>query len=208
MSEKTKVGSSYQANSPEEQQVAYDDWAANYEKDLCAMGYRIPAVAAAIFSRFVPLDCGPILDAGCGGGIQAEPLHHAGYGPITGIDFSEGMLDVAREKGFYTELRQIELGKPLGFADETFSVVFSIGTITPRHAPPSSFEELLRIAKPGATFVFSMRNDPTQEPGYPAALEHHTKNNHWQHVFSTDGFYSMPYGETTVTHQVHVYQKK
>jgi SAM-dependent methyltransferase len=102
----------------------------------------------------------------------------------------------------------MELGKPLDFADETFSVVFSIGTITPRHAPPSSFEELLRIAKPGATFVFSMRNDPTQEPGYPAALEHHTKNNDWQPIFSTDGFYSMPYGEPTVTHQVHVYQKK
>ncbi|MFT5115318.1 MAG: putative TPR repeat methyltransferase [Parasphingorhabdus sp.] len=207
MNEKTKVGHSYKASSPAEQQAVYDEWASNYESDLCAMGYRVPAVAAAIFSRFVPLDCGPILDAGCGGGIQAEPLSYAGYGPITGIDFSKGMLDVARQKNIYTDLRQMELGQPLDFDDESFSVIFSTGTITPRHAPPESFDELLRVAKPQALIIFSMRNDSEQEPAYPAAVEGHTTANHWQHIFSTDGFHSMPYGEPDVTHQIHVYQK-
>ena len=208
MNEKTKVGNAYQTNSTEEQQAAYDEWAAEYEKDLCQMGYRIPAVAAAIFTRFVPLDCGPILDAGCGGGIQAEPLYHAGYSPITGIDFSQGMLDVASAKGVYSELRQMQLGKRLDFDDETFPVIFSCGTITPKHAPPNSFDELLRIAKKDAFFVFSMRNDSAQEPEYPAAIAQYTAQDHWRHVFSTDGFVSMPYGEPTVSHQIHVYQKK
>ncbi|MBX2839472.1 MAG: class I SAM-dependent methyltransferase [Gammaproteobacteria bacterium] len=206
MNETTKVGDSYQTSSPEEQRTVYDNWAQEYEKDLCQMGYRIPAVAAAVFTRFVPLDCGPILDAGCGGGIQAEPLHHAGYGPITGIDFSEGMLDVAREKGIYAELRQMELGKRLDFEDQTFPAILSCGTITPRHAPPHSFDELLRIAKKGAFIVFSMRNDPNQEPEYPAAIERHTSKGHWQPLFATEGFLSMPYGEPTVSHQIHVYQ--
>ena len=207
MNEKTKVGRSYHVNSPEEQKALYDDWAANYENDLCAMGYRLPAVAAAIFTRFVPLHSGPILDAGCGGGIQSEPLVHAGYGPIVGIDFSPGMLEVAREKGIYAELRQMALGETLDFPDETFPVIFSIGTITPKHAPPESFDDLIRIAKPCGLFVFSMRNDPDQEPGYPAALEHHTEAGNWRHIFSTEGFQSMPYGQQEVTHQVHVYEK-
>ena len=208
MNEKTKVGNSYAVNSSDEQQAVYDTWAEDYEKDLCEMGYRIPAVAAAVFTRFVPLDSGPILDAGCGGGIQTEALALAGYGPFTGIDFSQGMLDVAQKKDLYANLQQMELGKPLGFADETFSVIYSTGTITPRHAPPSSFDELIRIAKKDAVIIFSLRDDPAQEPEYPMAIEHHSHTGSWDHIFSTNSFYSMPYGEPTVTHRVHVYKKR
>ena len=45
--EETGVARSYRAKSLEEQQAAYDSWAKQYEADLCAMGYRIPAVLAA-----------------------------------------------------------------------------------------------------------------------------------------------------------------
>ena len=31
----------YDATSQAEQQATYDDWAAKYEQDLCAMGYRL-----------------------------------------------------------------------------------------------------------------------------------------------------------------------
>ncbi len=206
MTEKTKVGNSYLAQSPEEQEAVYDQWAAKYEIDLCGMGYRIPAVAAAVFARFVPLDCGPILDAGCGGGIQIEPLILAGYGSVTGIDFSRGMLDVAAQKGLYAELKQMALGGKLDFPDDTFAAVLSIGTITPKHAPPESFDDLIRITKTGGSLIFSLRNDPAQDPAYPAALERHTQAGNWLHRFSTEGFQSMPYGEPGVTHQVHVYE--
>ena len=37
------VDASYRVRSVAEQRAAYDDWAARYEGDLCAMGYRIPA---------------------------------------------------------------------------------------------------------------------------------------------------------------------
>ena len=207
MSETTKVSHSYQAHSAEEQRAVYDQWALAYEKDLCQMGYRIPAIAAAVFCKFVPIDSGPILDAGCGGGIQSEPLYHTGYGPITGIDFSAGMLEVARSKGIYAALHQMELGKRLDFEDESFSVIFSIGTITPRHAPPHSFDELIRVAKRSALIIFSLRSDSEQDPEYPATIVKHTNAHQWRPVFSTDEFQSMPYGEPKITHQVHVYQK-
>jgi SAM-dependent methyltransferase len=202
----TKVSDSYGASSVEEQQASYDNWAEDYEKDLCAMGYRIPAVIASMFTRFVPADARPILDAGCGGGIQAEPLAMLGYQPIVGIDLSEGMLKVARGKGIYDDLRQMTLGERLDFPDDTFAAILSSGVITPKHAPPHSFDELIRIARPGAPIIFSLRDDPGQEPEYPAALQRLEKEGAWAPVFQTPGFRSMPYGEPEVEHRVHVYQ--
>ena len=202
----TGVARSYRAETLEEQQAAYDSWAEQYEIDLCAMGYRIPAVMAAVATRFIPASATPILDAGCGGGIQAEPLAMLGYGPITGIDLSEGMLEVARAKNLYSELRQMTLGEKLDFPDDTFAAVISSGTITPHHAPPKSFEELIRVAKPGASIIFSMRDDPAQEPEYPATVIALAEAGLWHKVFSTESFYSMPYGEPEITHRVHVYE--
>ena len=203
---RTDVSRSYHANSLEDQQAAYDDWALNYETDLCAMGYRIPAMIAAAFVRFVPVDTSPILDAGCGGGIQAEPLAMLGYSPIVGIDLSEGMLEVARNKNFYAQLKQATLGETLDFPDDHFGAVVSAGTITPKHAPPHSFDELIRIARPGAHFLFSMRDDPLQEPEYPAAVKRLEDEDKWQPVFTSNSFHSMPYGEPEITHRIHVYQ--
>ena len=202
----TDVSKSYAAASPEEQQSRYDDWASSYEPDLCGMGYRIPAVIGAVFTRFVPSGTTPILDAGCGGGIQTEPLALVGYDGFVGIDLSEGMLAVARRKGFYGDLRQMALGAPLDFPDDSFGAVLSSGTITPGHAPPHSFDELVRVARPGAPVIFSLRDDPGQDPAYPATLDRLAAAGAWREVFATASFQSMPYGEPDVTHRVHVYQ--
>ena len=92
------VAISYSAKSAEEAEAAYDEWAASYEPDLCRDGYRLPGHLATVFTRHVPADAAPILDAGCGGGIQTEALRLVGYTGFVGIDFSEGMLEVARGK--------------------------------------------------------------------------------------------------------------
>ncbi len=202
----TGVGKSYRAETIDEQQAAYDEWAGKYEPDLCAMGYRIPAVISAVFTRFVPHDAAPILDAGCGGGIQAEAIAMLGYGPITGIDLSDGMLAIARNKNIYADLRQMTLGEHLDFPDHTFSAVISSGVITPKHAPAHTFIELIRVTKPGAPIVFSLRDDVKQEPEYPQMVERLETEGAWTPVFRTGSFHSMPYGEPEVTHRVHVYR--
>lgn len=199
------VNRSYQVRSAAEARTAYDDWADQYEPDLCAAGYRIPAMIAAVFTRFVPANTAPVLDAGCGGGIQAEPLAELGYGPIVGIDLSDGMLAVAAKKGIYSELKQQVMGERLDFPDDHFGAVICSGVITPGHAPPHSFDELVRVACPGARIIFSLRSDDKQMPAYPQAVERLTSAGAWQHVFSTKPFHSMPYGEPDVLHQIHAY---
>ena len=205
---RTDVSKSYHAKSVEEQQEAYDSWASNYEADLCAMGYRIPSMIASVFVKHVPIETSPILDAGCGGGILSEPLAMLGYGPIVGIDLSEGMLEIAESKGFYSDLQQATLGETLNFPDNHFGAIVSAGTITPKHAPAHSFKELVRIAKTDALIIFSLRDDSFQEPEYPAMLEELENQGKWESVFTSDNFYSMPYGEPEVTHRIHVYRVK
>ena len=202
----TDVSKSYAAETVEQQQSAYDDWAERYEQDLCAMGHRNPAVVPTAFARYVPADTAPILDAGCGGGIQAEPLAWLGYGPIIGIDLSDGMLEVARRKGIYAELRQMTLGEHLDFPDNHFGATLSCGCITPKHAPANSFDELIRVTQAGGYIVFSLRDDPMQEPEYPAALVRHEQAGHWEPITVTPAFQSMPYGEPEIFHRVHVYK--
>ena len=200
------VEKSYQVKTPAQAQAAYDDWAETYEADLCAAGYRIPAMIASIFTRFVPQDAGPLLDAGCGGGIQIEPLVELGYGPFIGIDLSEGMLAVAAKKNLYEKLLPQTMGERLDFDDDAFAAVICAGVITPGHAPPHSLEELVRVTRPGGKIIFSLRSDEKQLPAYPAAVEDLTARKVWSPVFATKPFHSMPYGEPEVLHQVHVYE--
>lgn len=200
------VSKSYGVKTTEEAEAAYDEWAADYEADLCRAGYRIPGHIGTVFARFVDLEASPILDAGCGGGHQAEALALAGYGPITGIDLSEGMMSVARSKGIYDDLQRMVLGEPLDLPDDHFAAVLSSGCITPGHAPPHSFDELIRVCRPGGMMVFSLRDDAAQEPAYPAALERHERSGAWEPVFSSRSFQSMPYGEPEVSHRIHVYR--
>ena len=206
----TKVSKVYAATSVQQQEQAYDEWAASYEPDLCAMGWRAPAVMAAVFIRYVPQDAQPILDAGCGGGIQVEPLAAVGYSGFTGIDLSVGMLAVAEQKKLYEELQQATLGEPLNFPDDHFAAILSTGVITPGHATANCFDELIRIAQPGACILFSLRDDQQMHDNYRAdyhdilnALE---AKGRWQHVFQTEPFIPMPYGEPEVIHRIQVYR--
>lgn len=202
----SKVAEVYASTSLDEQESTYDEWAENYEQDLCAMGYRIPMMISAVFARYVPADAAPLLDAGCGGGIQAEAIHALGYGPITGIDLSAGMLDIARAKHIYADLQQAVLGETLTFPDNYFAATFSTGTITQGHAPPNSFDELIRVTQPGAPLVFSLREDEGMDPAYMQAIDQYEAEGRWTHEYSSPQFLSMPYGEPDVLHRVHVYR--
>ena len=196
----------YSAKTPQQSQEAYDDWAQTYEADVLAYGYRLAVVGATVWARFVSLDEGPILDAGCGTGLQSEPLKLAGYEPITGIDLSNGMLEVAKKKNIYAELYKMALGERLSFEDNSFANTISVGTITPGHAPPNSFDELIRVTGKGGLIIFSIRVDAARDAAYLAAMAEHEKANRWTQVFETKAFTSLPIGEPEVLNKFCVYR--
>ena len=78
---------------------------------------------------FVLAHCpgGRALDVGCGTGTLAARLAAEGY-EVTGIDPSEGMLDVLRERTPEVEAVQGS-GTDLPFADDSFDVVMSVAVM-------------------------------------------------------------------------------
>lgn len=195
----------YGARTDAEREAAYDAWANHYDADVFSFGYRIPAVVAAIFGRFVDLDSGPVLDAGCGTGLQTEALLLAGYGPFIGVDLSSKMLSIARRKGLYKELHKMNLDE-LQFDDDSYRTTMCVGAISPGHGHPGTFSELIRVTKPGGLVIFSLRVDDGQDPEYPKAVRAHEREKHWKRRFVTQGFPSLPTGEPEVEHAVYVYE--
>jgi predicted TPR repeat methyltransferase len=161
----------YDSKDAGELEVAYDGWAEKYEADVVGMGYRIPAVAAGLIGRQVPVDAEPLLDAGCGTGLLGHVLRDMGYGNITGLDASNEMLAVAGRKSAYSALCHGRLGNVLDFLDDQFAATSAIGVFSPGHAEPDAFGELIRVTRPDGVIAFSIRHDTDGETGYAAGAE-------------------------------------
>ena len=117
--EADKLDAVYAATSAAEIARTYDAWAATYDAEMAALGYRHPTICLALLARHLPPG-GPVLDAGAGTGLLGEWLKLTGYAPVEAVDLSPGMLAVAAAKGVYDRLEQGDLtaapplrGRPL-----------------------------------------------------------------------------------------------
>jgi SAM-dependent methyltransferase len=102
-------------------------------------------------TAFVTAACppGPALDVGCGTGALAERLAARGY-EMVGIDPSEGMLDVLRER--CPAVRAIKAsGTSLPFEDDSFDLVLTVATlhhIADPGAVRQTLAEMVRVSRP------------------------------------------------------------
>src|SRR3954451_13744107 len=151
-----RVAEVFGAGDREDLIRAYAGWAECYDQDTLSLDLRGPEIVAAMAARHLRDRASPILDAGAGTGRVGELLAILGYDHLVALDLSEAMLARARERGVYRELRQGALGDPLPFADGTFAAVVAAGVFTAGHAPPGSFDELLRVTRPGGLLVFTL----------------------------------------------------
>ena len=196
----------FQTKTPEEQRDIYDEWAASYEQEIFGNGYRTPAYIGAAFSQFVPVGAGPILDAGCGSGLQAEPLAIIGYGPLIGIDISPGMLSVSRSKGIYCDLQEMPVDESLPFPDNHFAAVISAGALSPGQAPAAALCAFARVTQPGGYCIFSLRGGDRTSPEYGDMCDQMEADGLWTKRFETGLFQVMPIAEPDGTHEIRVYQ--
>ncbi len=195
----------YSARNNQELAEGYDEWSQEYEGDMISLGYATPAVAAGFMGRYVPPD-GTILDAGVGTGILGDTLKVLGYEDLVGIDLSEGMLEKAREKGAYRELHRMVLGERLSFDDDRFAATISVGVFTTGHAPPESFDELVRVVRSGGWAIFSVRDDVYRDEGFQEKQESLEKEGKWRLAQMSDAFQPFPTGETSHMNLVFAYQ--
>ncbi|WP_206930695.1 methyltransferase domain-containing protein [Roseococcus thiosulfatophilus] len=95
----------------------FDGYANRFEAALFALGYRVPGVMLKLIEGqgYTPggRHLGDVLDLGCGTGLMGATLHDMLGGRLVGVDLSPRMIEVARAKGIYTELRCAEINEAM-----------------------------------------------------------------------------------------------
>lgn len=142
----------------------YDRWAKTYNttpNPVVSMDDRctLIALAAKAGER--------ILDAGCGTGRHFGPLRRAGC-KVFGVDFSLGMLRVARRQYPQAPLLLADLQKALPFVNGYFDAVLC--ALVGEHLEPLHrvFREMHRVLRPGGRLVFSVYHPDMAAAGIEA----------------------------------------
>jgi predicted TPR repeat methyltransferase len=188
------LGAVYDAKTPEEVAALYDGWAATYDAEMAAAGYRHPSICLALLARHLPRGAAPVLDAGAGTGLIGEWLGILGYHHVEALDLSEGMLAVAAAKGAYKALHNLALGGTLPFADGHFAGIVSAGVFTTGHVGAEGLPELIRICRPGGVIVLTVKTT-LWEAGFAKAVAAHAAAGRIAVAEETTPYVSMP-GET------------
>lgn len=133
---------------------AYERWAGKYDKDYL----RNPAIVAEsnLISLLAPLKSDMILEIGCGTGRLTIPISKKCM-KVIGIDFSENMLKVAREKSDRyknIEYLKADARKRLPFGNSSFDKVIVPLAINHIQDLGSFFREIHRLLSVRGILVF------------------------------------------------------
>jgi SAM-dependent methyltransferase len=99
---------------------------------------------------------GEVLDVGMGPGRLAEQLERGGW-RVSGVDASEGMLALARERLTGARLLRGEIDR-LPFPDASFDAVVATGVLEYAPDRARAVGELARVLRPGGRAVVSIPN--------------------------------------------------
>ena len=168
MTEKT-IGydDAYSLKTPADSIKLYNKWAKTYDQDFALnSNYLSPKKICNYFNKHARVTDTPILDIGAGTGLVGECLYKTGNKKIIGIDISSEMLEQAKLKKCYSLLVKGDVTKKIPLKKNSIGAIVSAGTFTHGHVGPNSFDELLRITKPGGLFVLSINTKVFVKNGF------------------------------------------
>ena len=145
----------------------YGGWAKDYSADMLeTVGYVGHVITAEALTARVSGEA-EILDAGCGTGLVAiELTSRNAQLQIDGLDLTQEMLAEADKTGNYRRLLTGDLLGTLDIPDGSYDGIVSAGVFTNGHVGPSGLDELLRIARPGAPIVLTVRDTAWEADGF------------------------------------------
>ena len=103
-----------------------------------------------VLTRLLGEASGSLLDVGCGTGSYTAALVERGW-DVTGVDISEDMLRLARERGVRTVRAD---AAALPFEDASFDAAVSVLTNTDLDDLAAVVREIVRVLQPGAPLVY------------------------------------------------------
>ena len=158
----------YSLETPEDSRRLYSEWARTYDQDFAApYGYVVPRETARAYLAEMRPEDQPVLDIGAGTGLVAEHLRAL---TVDAIDITQEMLDTAGAKGLYRNRIRADLTQRLPIRDADYGGFVCAGTFTHGHVGPVCLPELMRIARPGALFVLSIKPEAFDGFGFGSAF--------------------------------------
>jgi ubiquinone/menaquinone biosynthesis C-methylase UbiE len=141
---------------------AYDRWSATYDIDP---NPRTALEESSVVELVSPGPGDRILDAACGTGRYCRLFRDHGA-EVIGVDFSEGMLSVARNALPGVRFHYADLGSPLPFSDGEFGKINCAQAL--KHLPDiqPALKEFARVIESGGTVTFSVTHPDMNWDGY------------------------------------------
>ncbi|MEO9336263.1 class I SAM-dependent methyltransferase [Mesorhizobium sp. SB112] len=196
----------YGAKTQEELNDAYAAWANAYDRETAEDGYCLPFMISSWVARHVAKGEGPLLDAGCGTGLSGPYLKALGYDDLEGLDLSEEMLELAKQRGCYRALTNAALGEKLPWMDGHFRAAFCTGVFTAGHAPAEGLFELVRIVRQNGHLIFTVRDTILETGGFRSVFEQLENDGCWKAIEESDAFRAFAVGEPDVLVKAFVYK--
>ncbi|MEM8951116.1 MAG: methyltransferase domain-containing protein [Pseudomonadota bacterium] len=192
------------APTQDELKRRYDLWASIYDQDIGRVeDYLAPLAIAEVATAHLEKDA-RILDAGAGTGLSGQALRDAGFSDLTGLDFAEEMLSVAREKGIYRETLAADLSKRTRLEDDGFDAVVTVGTTS--QVPAESLYEYVRVTRPGGKIIVANWIKAWNERGYAAIQAEFEREGRLALVHKGEPFQALPTTEPEIVYEIWVFE--
>ena len=182
----------------------YKNWAKKYEDDVINMaGYVGHLITSELLLSYLSNTQTKILDAGCGTGLVGEILNKNSFKNLIGVDFSQEMLNIAKQKNVYQSLDLVDLTKKLDYEDNLFDAVICAGTFTCGHVGPEALREMVRITKQEGYICFTVRKQEWEASPYMQIIKDLEDSQAWQKLEHITTGYNLKEG---VSCQLCLYQ--
>ena len=182
----------------------YKNWAKKYEDDVINLaGYVGHLITSELLLSYLSNTQTKILDAGCGTGLVGEILNKNSFQNLIGADFSQEMLNIAKQKNVYQSLDLVDLTKKLDYEDNVFDAVICAGTFTCGHVGPDALREMVRITKQGGYICFTVRKQEWEASPYMQIINDLEDSQAWQKLEHITTEYNLKEG---VSCQLCLYQ--
>ncbi|OQR77327.1 type 11 methyltransferase-like [Tropilaelaps mercedesae] len=129
----------------------YSIWAIDFDLDMERLKYRGPELVAHLLKN--TLEANPndkILDYYCASGLVGVALKRQGFQWIDGLDISESMIRIAREKRCYTMCKRVQNEDDL---NDYYDFVIICSPLENRNIIVYSTAKLVRVLKPSSYLV-------------------------------------------------------
>lgn len=144
-------------------QAWFDNWASDYDADVVesekAGSFPFAGYLRLMNEVFEIVNAKPrskVLDLGFGTGVLTQKFYEAGH-VVTGVDFSEKMCAITRERMPKAQLICADFadGLPASLYGETFDAIVSTYAFhhIPEHKKTERVRDLLRYLTPGGVLV-------------------------------------------------------